>query len=146
MEEMESESTILHLIGDGMGLSPFDERGGPLRTGLSVERIAGRSAAALTAELERASGRKLLRPVEKEEVELGGGARGTVLYTTFKKDGGGKGLYEQLVVADPREGAWLVTFWIVASTDSRLPARGSELEARLAWYLRSFELAPRAGE
>lgn len=143
-KDLEMGPHLIHLVGDGVGIPPVDDRGSPLQAGLAVERFTD-EAASLVARLESASARRRMGEMEREAVELAGGLRGTVLYSTLARDDGRKSFYEQLVIADPQKGTWLVTAWIVGSADSLLPTRGSALEQRLATFVRSFELIPEAG-
>ena len=140
----ERGSRVLHLVGDGMGLPPVDEKGGPLQVGLSVERFQVEESVEtrvdhLKVEASHAPGRVLIGEIETEPIKLNGGVDGTMIYTTFEKAPNRKSFYEKLVVADPTGGTWVVTGWIVASPNSTLPRLGSALEKRLGSYVKSFQ-------
>ena len=143
-KELETPSRLFHFVGDGRGLSAFDEKGGPLQIGLSVERFPNDKSVearieALKREVKVAPQRTVIGDVETAEVKLDGDRKGTMLYAIFDKDGRRKSFYEILIVPHPQSGTCVVTGWIVASRDSTLPRRGSVLEKRLAAFVQSID-------
>lgn len=140
--------TKLLRIGDGIGLPPVDEIGGPLQVGIAGKQHGSYSSLEqLVTELanEMSKDPKVEKVLNRKEesVQLCGNQMGSFVQVQFDKGGTERrSLYQQVAMIDRNGVGWSIAAFIVASRESRLTQSSSELAQALAVWPKSLCAAP----
>lgn len=145
-QQLTSGIKKLFIVGDGKGVSVFDDNRAPLQLGMSVEHYPDKELIEdririLTEDARTAPQRTLASEPAVEQVELADGTKASLMIVEMIKQETRRSLYMKLLVQDQSGTTWATSAWIVASKDSKLPITDSDLANRMQSFIQSFTLA-----
>jgi len=135
---------VLFRQGDGIGVPMVDENGAPVQVGLTVEKYSGQRGTveegikSLAANARRNPRLVVVGEDVVEKVKLDDGTDAMLLITRFVKDGTRGSLQMKMLAKDQAGNGWVVSAFVVAGKESKLPVAESGVGQWLRAHVASF--------